>query len=253
VAGGGKSVLPSKFARLPADKAIPFRYVRVADGAAHRLPVSEDSNNGLSEPVLTNTLLADVDRRKWTLVLVSMAPAVRELVASIVEEEGAGGEAADDDRSGQTARELRALRSRPKVLESPEYAPICRLLDKQAFAAAAEAKAKEARKQKVGTKELELNWAIAAHDLGHKMRQMHGFLVKGRRVELMLAKKRQSRAATAAEAADLLRAVREAAEATGAREIKSDGRFPGAVKIVFEGGSEEAAAAEAQVAAEAAA
>lgn len=232
--------LPSKFARLPSDGAIPFKWVQVVDGAKYGLPVPEDSNNNLSEPVQKRTLLLDLDRVQYALVMVSMAPATTELLATLAAEVEDTGEEGEPD----AARRLELLRGRPAVLEEPEHAPICRILDKKAFAAAADAKAKAERRVKVARKELELNWAIAAHDLSHKLRQMTGFLLQGRVVQVQFARKKGGRTATLDEANALLRQVRAAATATGARESKLEGRFPQTTRMLFEGGSEAAAAKE---------
>ncbi|KAI0442621.1 hypothetical protein F4803DRAFT_518538 [Xylaria telfairii] len=116
-------------------------------------------------------------------------------------------------------------------------AAICRIIDVAAEAKAAEAAAKEAKEVQKGTKTLELNWAIAAHDLSHKMRRLNEFLGKGMRVELLLARKRGTRKATAEEGQELVRRVREAvANVPGASEFKKmNGVVGGVLMMFFEG------------------
>ncbi|KAI1150777.1 hypothetical protein F4825DRAFT_389035 [Nemania diffusa] len=130
-----------------------------------------------------------------------------------------------------------------RVLAAPPAA-ICRVVDVKAEAAAARA-AEEAAKEAAQaakrtaqqTKTLELNWAIAAHDLAHKTRQMTRFLDKGMRVEILLARKRGSRQATRDEGDGLVRQVREAALAVeGTEEHKRmEGFVGGVLKMFFAG------------------
>ncbi|KAJ9604194.1 hypothetical protein H2200_011028 [Cladophialophora chaetospira] len=67
-------------------------------------------------------------------------------------------------------------------------------------------------------KQLELNWAISTNDLQLKMKQMHEFLQKGKKVELLLANKRHQRKASEEEAQALLKTVREKIDEAGASE-----------------------------------
>ena len=84
-------------------------------------------------------------------------------------------------------------------------------------------------------KQLELNWAIAPNDLQIKLKQMEGFLQKGKKVELLLAAKRRQRKATAEEAEELLQAIRDRMSAVGAKEAKPlDGKVLGQAVMVLE-------------------
>ncbi|GKT58644.1 translation initiation factor IF-3 [Colletotrichum tofieldiae] len=107
--------------------------------------------------------------------------------------------------------------------DQPRFA-ICRVVDKRVEKErerVQEKAKKETARKLARVKELELNWAIAPHDLGHKMRQMKGFLEKGYKVEVLFAKKKGSRIATRDEALALVQAVRDAvAEVGGAKEWK---------------------------------
>jgi translation initiation factor IF-3 len=108
--------------------------------------------------------------------------------------------------------------------KGPEY-PICRIIDRTAEEAAQAAQAeKNAAKRKEKSKELELNWAIAPHDLRTKMTQLKRFLGKGYHVTVTLlnVKKRDKRRASADEAKEVLKAVEAAvAEVPGAKETKA--------------------------------
>jgi translation initiation factor IF-3 len=70
-------------------------------------------------------------------------------------------------------------------------------------------------------KQIELNWAISGNDLSLKMKQMHEFLAKGKKVEILMANKRHARKATPEEAKALLKAVRAKIEEIDAQEITS--------------------------------
>ena len=100
--------------------------------------------------------------------------------------------------------------------------PICKIMNRKAMREAEKAKAKAAsRGGLVGTKTLELNWAIDRGDLGHRLDKMKKFLDKGLKVEIALASKRRGKQATEEEAHALLRRIREAVkEVNGAKEVK---------------------------------
>lgn len=86
------------------------------------------------------------------------------------------------------------------------------------------------------TKELELTWAIGAHDLATKMRQMGGFLGKGMKVDLMLGRKKGGKQVSGEEAADVVRRVREEVAAHGGREGKpASGQVGGTLRLFLEG------------------
>ncbi|KAI0540152.1 hypothetical protein GGR58DRAFT_461768 [Xylaria digitata] len=116
-------------------------------------------------------------------------------------------------------------------------AAICRVIDAAAEKLAAEAAAKELKQMAQQTKTLELNWAIAPHDLAHKMKRLEEFLDKGLRVEVMLARKRGSRKATAEEGRELVERIQQAADQVhGVTEYKRmDGFVGGVMRMFFEG------------------
>lgn len=204
--------------RYPTDNAIPYKFVKVAD-----------ENGVLSEPQRTSDVLNALDRQKYSLVMVAPPPPEKK-------EEDEGGE---EDAEGGESLSLQDMHS-----TEPEAA-ICRLIDKYAYAKMAEEKEKEARRKKLNSKELELNWAIAPNDLGHKITQLEAFLSKGKTVEVMLAKKRGGRVATKEEGEALIERLEEAATDVGASIAKREGGFPGIVKLKFEGRAKATKAAKA--------
>ncbi|KAI1262104.1 hypothetical protein F5Y18DRAFT_160238 [Xylariaceae sp. FL1019] len=115
--------------------------------------------------------------------------------------------------------------------------PICKIFNVAAEKAKiAEAHA-EAKRLEKGTKTLELNWAIAPGDLGHKMKRMKEFLDKGYKVEIMLARKKGTRKATREEVQGLVETVRETAESvTGTTEVKqAEGTAGVQLKMIWQG------------------
>ncbi|KAI0124284.1 hypothetical protein BJ170DRAFT_638749 [Xylariales sp. AK1849] len=211
----GSNPAGAKFSRFPADNAIPFKYIRISD----------TETNTLSEPQRTSDVLKGLDRAKYTLVMVASPPRSKPADADA----DAGSAGGDGEGAGGVTLDTMTTPQQP--------AAICRIIDKFAYAKATEEKEKAARRKELNRKELELNWAIAANDLTHRLKQLKDFLAKGKRVEVMLAKKRRGRPATAEEGNTLLERLSEAAQETSAKEVKREGSFPGVVKVVFEGGS----------------
>ncbi|KAI1415313.1 hypothetical protein F5Y13DRAFT_157149 [Hypoxylon sp. FL1857] len=166
-------------------------------------------DNSLSAPQRTAAVLRSLDPKQHTLVLVAPPPHTAD--------------AGEDHAS---------------------HAAICRIIDNaaaDAAAKAAEEAEKEARRKAAGTKELEVSWSIAGHDMQHKLRRLREFLGKGLNVEVILAKKKGGRTATREEAENVLAQIREAvASIDGARESrKMDGDVGGVARLFFEGPSEK--------------
>lgn len=120
--------------------------------------------------------------------------------------------------------------------------PVCVIIDRRAEAEALRAKAKEERRKKVTKKELEINWAMAAHDLGFRTRQLQKFLQKGCRVEVMLLQKKtkgakNSKQATQEECREMVRLIKEAvAEIPKVQEVKPmEGELGKVVRMIFQG------------------
>jgi hypothetical protein len=61
-------------------------------------------------------------------------------------------------------------------------------------------------------KQIELNWAIGPNDLEHKMTQLKGFIEDGKKVEIVLARKKRQRQATPEEGMEVLKKVRARAD-----------------------------------------
>jgi translation initiation factor IF-3 len=104
--------------------------------------------------------------------------------------------------------------------KGPQY-PICRIADRKVEQEKEDATKKKG--PKLVSKELELNWAIAPHDLQIRMAQLKKFLSKGYQVQvrMLTPKKRNKRKASLDEAKEVLRIVKEAvAEVPGAKETK---------------------------------
>jgi translation initiation factor IF-3 len=116
--------------------------------------------------------------------------------------------------------------------------PICIALDRKSYEeserqrlVSEKEKEREEKRRAKGTKELEINWATAPHDLEIKMRRLREFLGKGLRVEVRLvskrSKKKGKREATEDEATEVLKAVRKTAleDVVGAREVRPPDGF----------------------------
>lgn len=167
----------------------------------------------LSEPCRTWEVLRDLNLERETLILVA--------------------EPARDGGNG------------------PEF-PICRIADRQAEEAKkAERRAIE-KAQKVVSKELEFNWAIAQNDLKFKTSRLKGFLEKGYRVDVALRhpKVRGKRKATKEEAQGVFKAVNDVVkEVPGVSNYKpNDGDVGGTLMMYLQGPSQKATAAAAAAA-----
>lgn len=133
----------------------------------------------------------------------------------------------------------------PPSPDDPASLPTCKLQSKQELRE--QQKVKLALKNKAKTKggagvggpskQLEINWAIDANDLRHRLTRMKEFLGQGRKVEVILAPKKAGRRATVEEAQAVVRKVRDAAgECKGVVEAKDPkGKIEGVFTIVFEG------------------
>lgn len=112
--------------------------------------------------------------------------------------------------------------------------------------------AKEAKKKDPHSvvKQLELNWAIDANDLGHRMKKMREFLGRGYRLEVIVSPKRRGRKADVEEAQAVLDKLREVVmdeegQKLGWKEWKAmDGELAAVATLYFEGKVSKAAAAE---------
>lgn len=211
-AGGSQE--SAKPGRLPRDREITHRFV-----------VLRQEDGSLSEPQPTSAIMARLNPQLESLVMLAMPQA-----------ETAPAAAEEDRSEGSAAAEKRK--------EPPRF-PICKIVDRVAERKAEYEKAREMRRKKTLSKELELNWAIDTHDLEHRMEKLREFLERGLRVEVSMMRKGKGkgrRHATQEEAAELLRRVRETVAAVpGARESKPmEGELLRVAKLVLDGPARKA-------------
>lgn len=115
---------------------------------------------------------------------------------------------------------------------APGRPPVCKILNKKETREKEKAKAKAAKAAKVQVKQLEINWAIDAHDLAHRLKQLANFLDKGRRVEVVLTRKRGKRAATVEEIKHVMQSVLNTTRDLGATQVKAMEGEPGKHVII---------------------
>ncbi|KAL4899508.1 hypothetical protein BDW74DRAFT_163279 [Aspergillus multicolor] len=97
--------------------------------------------------------------------------------------------------------------------------PICKIMDRREAQERARALVKAAKAAKKVVKQVELNWAIDAHDLSHRLKKIAGFLDKGIQVEIILVKKRHKRPATPEEVNNVMETILGAIKDTGAEQV----------------------------------
>ncbi|KAI1173692.1 hypothetical protein F4777DRAFT_426428 [Nemania sp. FL0916] len=116
-------------------------------------------------------------------------------------------------------------------------AATCRIVDLAAEQAALEAAEEVQKRQAKQTKNLEINWAIAPHDLAHRARRLQDFLKKGLRVEILLARKKNTRQATLEESRALLESIQQiVADVPKTVEYKKmDGDVGGVLRLFYQG------------------
>ena len=105
--------------------------------------------------------------------------------------------------------------------------PVCKVFNKKEVRATEKAKAKASRATKTSLKSIELNWAIDAHDLSHRLKQLTTFLDKGRKVEVILTAKRHKRKATVDEIKHVMQRVLNTVREAGANQTKAMEGEPG--------------------------
>ncbi|KAK4219362.1 hypothetical protein QBC37DRAFT_409869 [Rhypophila decipiens] len=186
--------------RMPRDSQIRTTFVHII------------GPNGLSRPMRTSEILADLDRRHESLVMV--APAAGKEEADRLDEDGR---------------------------ERPQW-PVCKIVDIQKERQEEYKKRKEERKKHVESKELEINWAIAPNDLEMtKLKQLRKFLAKGFKIQIKLLNSRKGRnkkTPSKEEAERVLQAIQATvAEIPGSREAKVDGEVGKTMTINLEGPS----------------
>lgn len=167
----------------------------------------------LSEPLATHDVLADVDLETDTLLCVYLPSPKAEASADAAAE----AENEMDDEEAAASRE--AASKRPQI-------PICVVMNRAKYEEHLENERREQRIRELGTKEMEINWTIDQHDLGHKLRRLREFLGKGYTVQVTFLKRRHKKRSANNDddniaAAETVRLVKEAAaEVPGAKECK---------------------------------
>ncbi|KAL8785089.1 MAG: hypothetical protein Q9213_003594 [Squamulea squamosa] len=170
-------------------------------------------NNSLRPPTKLRDSLASIDRSTQFLMQVG------EKVHPRFADTRGPGEGQRDDR--------------PKI-------PVCKIVDKRSHEQAQIERAKRNKTAFISTKEVELNWNIAPHDLDHRLKRMKEFLSDGKRVEVVFGKKRkgwmQRKEVTDGKAQELLTMIRDQVSTIeGGKEWKiMEGQEGGELRMFFE-------------------
>ena len=160
----------------------------------------------LNEPEPLRPLLASFDQKEWRLVCMEKTP-----------------EGPDFDRR--------------------QWVPVCKLVNRKEEYDKEKAKKSEKKATKkaadpTNIKTLELNWAIDVNnDLNHRLNKVKEFLEQGRKVEIVLAKKKRGRVATREECDEVLKRIHAAVEEVkGAKEAKPmEGKVGAVAMLLLEG------------------
>lgn len=110
---------------------------------------------------------------------------------------------------------------------APDRPPICKVVNRDQMRQRERAVAKTAQATKLSVKQIELNWAIDAHDLSHRLKQLASFLEKGRQVEVILTKKKHKRNATPEEVKNVMDKVLQAVRDANAIQVSAMEGQPG--------------------------
>lgn len=137
----------------------------------------------------------------------------------------------------------RLVQLSPDDPEDPDFIPVCKIVNKKEAADAERRKkaqnkeTKQAAAKERSVKTVELNWAIDANDLAHRLGKVRGFLEEGRKVEFVFASKRRGRKATMAECQGMLDQIRKLADGvSGARESQEfEGKMGGFATLKYQG------------------
>ncbi|KAJ5627898.1 hypothetical protein N7490_010126 [Penicillium lividum] len=105
--------------------------------------------------------------------------------------------------------------------------PVCKILNKLEYRNSEKAKEKAAKAAKQSFKQIELNWAIDAHDLEHRLKQLTTFLEKGRKVEIVLTRKKHKRPPTVDEIKYVMQNVLDTTREAGGTQVKAMEGEPG--------------------------
>ncbi|KAL4888734.1 translation initiation factor IF-3, C-terminal domain-containing protein [Aspergillus ambiguus] len=110
---------------------------------------------------------------------------------------------------------------------SRDQPPVCKIVSRVAIKEQERAKAKATHAAKTAVKQIELNWAIDAHDLAHRLKQLTTFLEKGRKVEVVLTRKKGKRAPTVEEVKHVMDSVMQTTREADAVQVRPMEGEPG--------------------------
>jgi translation initiation factor IF-3 len=132
----------------------------------------------------------------------------------------------------RTADALRSLqRDRYSLVQvSPGGAgrpTVCKILSREMLREQQRTKEKALRVKKTLTKQIELNWAIDPHDLSHRLKSLSEFIERGRKVEVILTRKKRKRPPTGVEVRNVMDTVMKAIDGANAMQIKPMEGQPG--------------------------
>lgn len=117
---------------------------------------------------------------------------------------------------------------------APGVPPVCKVISRREQYQAERARAKEAQARKrAEPKQLEINWTIDPHDLGHRLKQMKTFLAKGRRVDIALFRKKGKRRPTGEDIKLVMDRVTAAIEEGDGTQAKPMDGEPGKQAQIF--------------------
>ncbi|KAI9369270.1 translation initiation factor IF-3, C-terminal domain-containing protein [Aspergillus egyptiacus] len=141
----------------------------------------------------------------------------------------------EDNKLGPPEKLSRVLRSFDRsenflLQVSPgtdDRPPVCKIINRFAAREQERLQAKAAHAAKTSTKQIELNWAIDPHDLAHRLKQLTNFLDKGRKVEIVLTRKKHKRAPTVEEIKNVMDKVLQTTKDANAMQIKPMEGVPG--------------------------
>ncbi|KAL1305608.1 hypothetical protein AAFC00_007209 [Neodothiora populina] len=223
------------------DEEIRARLVRVVDPETQALLPAQ----GLRR------VLQTFDRKTHRLVAMTGPPksnnkgsnnkARGKASANNEEDDAAGDEVEAGQKTNSQQRRQQWLLDM-EAEEAEEWIPTCRIISKKDQYLAEKARRKQQTLVKkasgeANTKIIELSWAIDSNDLSHRLKRVKEFLEDGKRVEVVIAKKKGGRKATPEECQGVVQKVKEAVEAIECAKTLKDmeGKMGLTATMFFEG------------------
>jgi translation initiation factor IF-3 len=102
--------------------------------------------------------------------------------------------------------------------EDDDSLPLCKIIHRRTYLEKEKARTILARQNRTIIKQMEINWAIDAHDFSHRKKQLTKFLEKDCKVEITLTTKKRKRAPTVEEIKQTVQGVLDTIKAAGARQ-----------------------------------